>query len=316
MKPVFVRWAKRALVAIGLLVAAYALRRFPWQATLAALLGADAVLLAVALAINLASLLAKGWAWHLLFRPAVRGRWQVSQEANLVGSAVNSLSVSVVGEAARMHYVTSHDGVPPATVAASILGSRAVEALGLALFVLGMPLLGSLPPLVRWIQIGAVLSLVLAVVTLILRGRGRRKPPRFLPRVVRSMLVALVDMGSLRRIAVPTLLAVASWITQWGTYHLVLLAIGVSVTPAASVTALIITNIGGLLRITPANVGVTQAAMTVSLLPFGVPPEQAVAAGLALQGIQVLPVLALAMALVGWKGLRQEAAGSGSTPGN
>jgi uncharacterized membrane protein YbhN (UPF0104 family) len=316
MRAVLWRWVRRAIVLAGFIVAAFALRRFPWQATFAALVGADAALLAAALVINLASLLAKGWAWHLLLHPVARCRWRVAQEANLVCAAVNSISVLVMGEAARMHYVARHDGVPPATAAASILGARAVEALGLALFVLGMPFLGSLPPLFRWIQLGAALALVLAAAALLVRSRGRRDPPRFLPRVVRSMLAALLEMGSFRRIAVPTLLAVASWITQWGTYHLVLLAIGVPVTPAASVTALIITNIGGLLRITPANVGVTQAAMTVSLLPFGVPPEQAVAAGLALQGIQVLPVLALAMALVGWKGLRQEAAGSESTPGN
>jgi hypothetical protein len=35
-----------------------------------------------------------------------------------------------------------------------------------------------------------------------------------------------------------------------------------------------------------------------------VPAERAVAAGLALQAIQVLPILGLAVALVGWSGVR------------
>src|SRR3989475_389833 len=69
-------------------------------------------------------------------------------------------------------------------------------------------------------------------------------------------------------------------------------------------TALVATNLSGLLRPTPANVGVVQAALVVGLLPFGVAPEQAVAAGLALQGLQVLPVLLLGAMATGWRLLR------------
>jgi uncharacterized membrane protein YbhN (UPF0104 family) len=61
------------------------------------------------------------------------------------------------------------------------------------------------------------------------------------------------------------------------------------------------TNLGGLFRLSPGNVGVTQAAMIVSLLPFGVPAQQSLAAGVALQAIQILPVLALALLLMGWR---------------
>jgi hypothetical protein len=61
------------------------------------------------------------------------------------------------------------------------------------------------------------------------------------------------------------------------------------------------------LRPTPANVGLTEAALVVALLPFGVAPEQAVAAGLALQGLQVLPVLLLGAMVTGWRLLKLEA---------
>jgi len=62
-------------------------------------------------------------------------------------------------------------------------------------------------------------------------------------------------------------------------------------------------NVGGLIRVTPANVGVMQAALVGALVPFGVAADQAVAGGLALQAIEVLPVLALAFAVAGWTGL-------------
>src|SRR5438045_5087564 len=84
-----------------------------------------------------------------------------------------------------------------------------------------------------------------------------------------------------------------TWGTQWATYHLVLEATHLPVSLAPSFTALIAANLSGLLRPTPANVGVTQAALVVGLLPCGGAPEQAVAAGLALQGLQGLPARVL-----------------------
>src|SRR5207253_2829369 len=83
------------------------------------------------------------------------------------------------------------------------------------------------------------------------------------------------------RLLWPTAFALYNWAAQWATYHLVLRATHVPVSLAASFTALIVVNLGGLLRPTPANIGVTQAALVVGLLPFGVAPENAVAAGLA-----------------------------------
>src|SRR5438093_1582252 len=113
-------------------------------------------------------------------------------------------------------------------------------------------------------------------------------------------------MGRGGRLLWPTVFALYNWAAQWATYHLVLRATHVPVPFAASFTALIAANLSGLLRPTPANVGVTQAALVVGLLPFGVAPEQAVAAGLALQGLQVLPVLLLGAMVTGWRLLKLE----------
>ena len=80
----------------------------------------------------------------------------------------------------------------------------------------------------------------------------------------------------------PTALALVNWAAQWATFHLTLRATHVPASYAASFTALLAVNLGGIVRFTPANVGVMQAAMVGALLPFGVAAEQAVAAGLAL----------------------------------
>src|SRR5947208_6230317 len=129
-----------------------------------------------------------------------------------------------------------------------------------------------LEPWLRAVQSGVGLALV--VVLLLAWGRGWASLADRLPAALRSRLAVLRTMGTGGRLVWPTAFALYNWAAQWATYHLVLRATHVPVSLAASFTALIVVNLSGLLRPTPANVGVTQAALVVGLLPFGVAPEQ------------------------------------------
>ena len=298
------RWAWWLLALVGIGFALKFFTAFPWRYTFAALLGANPWLLAVALAVNLSSLVAKGWGWHLVLKPVAPHSWRHAQEANLVGAAVNDLSVAVAGEAARVHVIAQRADVPIAAAVSSVVWTRLAEALALALFLVMAPSLLELEPWLRVMQVGVGLALV--VVLLLAWARGLSWLAEQLPPALASRLAGLRTMGQGGRLFAPTLFALYNWATQWATYHLVLSATHVPVSLAASFTALIAANLSGLFRPTPANVGVTQAALVVGLLPFGVAPEQAVAAGLALQGLQVLPVLFLGAMLTGWRLLKLE----------
>src|SRR6185295_11955991 len=104
-----------------------------------------------------------------------------------------------------------------------------------------------------------------------------------LPTAFRGAAAEIAAMSWGGRLIGPTALALLSWAAEWATYHLSLRAVHIPASYAASFTALIAVNIGGVVRITPANVGVMQAAMVGALLPFGIATDQAVAGGLALQ---------------------------------
>jgi uncharacterized membrane protein YbhN (UPF0104 family) len=293
-------WVVAALVVV---LAWRAGARFPWRDMYATLLQASVTPLVWATVINLLTLVAKGWAWHLLLRPVAPHRWRRAQEANLVGSAVNSLSVAVIGEAARIRFLTKNDGVPLAAGVASVVWTRAVEGIGLALFILAGGLVLDVPPMLRNVEIGA--ALLLAALVGMAWFRGWQELPSWIPGPLRRAGQVFGQIGGWRRLLAPVALALANWVGQWATYHLTLVGAGIPVSPAASFTALLASNVGGLLRLTPANVGITQASIAVALVPFGVPPAQAIAASVILQALQVLPVLVLAVALVGWQGLRQ-----------
>lgn len=304
MKSRAARWLWWLVAMVGVGFALKFFTGFPWHVTFAALLGANPWLLSVALVVNLSSLVAKGWGWHLILRPVAPHSWRVAQEANLVGAAVNDLSVAVAGEAARVHVIAQRAGVPVGAAVSSVVWSRVAEGLALALFLVMAPSVLQLEPWLRVAQVSV--GLALAVVLLLAWARGWAWLADRLPQALQSRLALLSSMGQGGRLLWPTALAVCNWATQWATYHLVLRATHVPVSLAASFTALIVANLSGLLRPTPANVGVTQAALVVGLLPFGVAPEQAVAAGLALQALQVLPVLLLGAMVTGWRLVRLE----------
>src|SRR5207249_5362703 len=119
----------------------------------------------------------------------------------------------------------------------------------------------------------SAVGLALVVVVLLAWGRGGASLADRLPASLRSRLGVLRAMGTGGRLVWPTAFGHYNRAAQWATYHLVLRATHVPVSLAASFTALIVVNLAGPLRPTPAHVGATQAALAVRLLPVRLPPR-------------------------------------------
>ena len=285
--------ARVALGAIALAALVLFLYKVPWREVPGVLLRADPGILWAALAVNLVSLIAKGFAWYFLLRSSAPCRWRAVQEANFLGSAMNSLSVALLGETARVQDLSAREGLPVGAVAASVVRTRAIEALALACFMLLAPAILSLPPILHGLQISGG-ALVLFLVVAAWSGKRVR-----LPAPVHKVLASITETGSPRLFALALSFAFLNWVTQWATYHLVLSALGSPVSLSASFTALIVVNLSGLIQVSPGNIGITQAAMILALVPFGVAPHEALAAGLALQAIQIPPVIVVTLLALG-----------------
>jgi uncharacterized membrane protein YbhN (UPF0104 family) len=277
--------------------------RFPWADARDATLEANALLLAVALGVNLISLITKGWAWQLLLRPVKRVGWLAAQQATLAGSAVSDLATSVVGEAARIQVLVRKSGIGWRHALASVIYLRAVEGLALALFLLAAPLLVPLPPELRLAQALAFAVVMVVLMVVVLRPRGRLVG--WLPQPLQRAAATVGDLASTRALPAPLALALVNWAAQWATYALVLRAAGVHRPLAASFVALVAANLASLLPVSPGNVGVFQAAIVLGLLPLGVEANRAVLAGIALQAVQIPPVLGLAAMVFGVNRLKQ-----------
>jgi uncharacterized membrane protein YbhN (UPF0104 family) len=280
---------KAIILVAGIILAARAIRSFPWRGTYQALLGVNLMILSAALAVNLISLIAKGTSWHILLRPLAPNRWSSAQIANLIGSTVNCISVSVAGEAVRIHSIIGREEIPLEAGFISVVWERLIEGIGLAVFLILAPTLLPLPNFLRGVQTAA--AIILSAFLALIFVKKSWPMPAWLPQPVRQAVLSLMKIGSWRRVFWPVVLGILNWLVQWATFHLTLAALGVQPTPAASLTALLATNLGGVLRLTPANLGIFQATMVASLVTFGVPSERAMAASLALQAIQTLPVI-------------------------
>jgi hypothetical protein len=193
--------------------------------------------------------------------------------------------VAVSGEAARLHLLSSYDGVPAMIAARSILASRLVEATASGILLVAIGLDRSFWP--GW-HVGAI-GAVLALGTVLVLWRFGLRPSS---------------------LALPVLIAGVAWLLQWGGYHWAIAATGIRLEPVNSLAAVVLSNIGGLLRLTPGNVGVLQGAVVLALRPLHLPGSQALAAGLALQAVQVFPLLAVGLLLLGRHGLRELLRGS------
>jgi uncharacterized membrane protein YbhN (UPF0104 family) len=302
------RWWVWLIAAVLLAFAVRFAARFPWVETGRVLAGASVPLLLLATLVNLASLVAKAAGWHLLLRRDGVPRWRSSLEATVIGAAVNSVGVAASGDAARVHVVVQRDGVALGAAVASLIWSRVVEGVGLAvMLVIGAALL----PLPTWVQpiqaglLAAIVALTVLTATGSWAALGRRLPAK-----VRPLLDRVAATAPRGRIVPVLAFALVNWLTQWITYHLAIASVE-GVTPlAASFVAVLAANIGGLPKLTPGNVGVMQASFVLGLAPFGVPIERAIAAGLVCQALQVLPTLAAGVALAGWHGLRTTARAS------
>jgi uncharacterized membrane protein YbhN (UPF0104 family) len=265
---------------------------FPWRETFAARTRASVSLLLAATVVNFLSPLAKGAGWYVILRRIVPCRFWSVQEANLVGTAATSLSVGLTGEAARVGLIVRLENLPARAAVWSIAATRAAEGVALAWYLILAPFFLHVPPAVRSLQVlGAAMVLGLVILN---RTHRWRWLADHLPTAIRASASEMAAAAAGPRLMLPAAFGMLSWGAEWVTYHAVLLATVGHVSWSASFVALIAANLGGLLRLTPANLGVMQAAMVAALLPFDVPIEHAVAAGLALQAIQILPILAIA----------------------
>jgi uncharacterized protein (TIRG00374 family) len=308
-----VRWTYLGVgLALGVLLLVLAIRGVDASALRRSLTGADPWWVALGLLAVAATLAAKVVRWRLLFYPSHEGlRLSTLASALLIGQTINLLLPARLGELARAYLVAQENRRSALSVLGTIVVEKTVDGLALLLLVGVLLLLMPVPP---WLRLSgglaALMTGALLAMVLLLTGARRRvvrasdRLGRILPLLKRLRLGERVSslgdgLGSLQARGVQVSILVwtaAIWVLAGLTNYFVLLALRIEVPLLlASVLVLTVVHLGLVVPTSPARIGVFHYLCLLALSLLGVEESAALAFGLVLHGLVVLPVLAVGL---------------------
>jgi uncharacterized protein (TIRG00374 family) len=302
------RWALTAAIIVLLIVFA---RTVDWSAAWSSMRNASLPLLALAVVANFVSIGIKGARWWLFLKPAGAPSLGLATRATIAGTGLNNILVANGGDAARVVFVTRATGLPSSTVLATLALERLFDPVGfMVLLVYGVVAYDLPPSLEKWalpakIALAAVLGLLAWFVYVsrhdtVARPHDHTEHHGFLQRAKAYMKGFAASTRTLTtgpRFAAALVISMIAWALQIVTFQLAAEAAHVPISPAASLAALLATNLGLLVRATPGNVGFFQVVYALSVGAFGVERNAAIAVSLLIQSLQIIPLTLVGIAL-------------------
>ncbi len=304
-----IRWILTAVILVFLVVFA---RTIDWTAAWESIRSASIPLLALAVVVNLLTVVIKGVRWWLFLKPAGSPSLPLALRATVAGAGLNNVLVANGGDAARVVFVSRSTGIPSSTVLATLALERLFDPVGFVILLVYGVIAFSLPPTLEKWRLPAEIALVVIAGLLVWLVMASRKAAPVDASTIRAQptswwgKVKLFFSGFLAstralttgpRFVGALALSMLAWIGQIATFQYAANAAHVAMPLAGSLAALLAINLGLLIRATPGNVGFFQFVFALAVQPFGVQRNDAIAVSLLIQTLQILPVTLLGVAL-------------------
>ena len=308
-------WARAGLVLVALAGAAAAVYWGgpDWSQVGDAFRAVSWAWLAVAVVLNLASVVARSLAWATVIDQAVpppHPRFIHVFSAFSIGLLANATLPGRVGELARVAVLTRH--MPRlrgawATLVGTVFAHRAFDFVPAAMLVVWVLAEAEIPDwavtsLVILFSIGGVL---LAIAFLTARHHQKSHDDG-LDTARRFVTMARHGLGVMRT---PTAAAAAvcfqlvGWLCQLFAVWTAMKAFSIDVDLAAAGLVLVLMNMAAIIPLWPGNVGLLQVAIATPLVGYGVPYAQGFAFGLGLQVIEASVGIGFGLVFLGREGL-------------
>jgi uncharacterized membrane protein YbhN (UPF0104 family) len=297
-----------AAVLLGLAGAEY-VHHVNWRSTLAVIRHASLLILGLATAFHLVSLLSKAGAWLVCLRALGAGGYRIVARATFVGATLNGLFMGSVGEAGRVMIMARATGLHAYAVLTTVALERLLNTAGfvavLCVALVITPLRVAAAPAAL-----AAAALIAAAVWLARTSRSQKRSARArraggrmrrFQRVwrIHARRIARIARRVItpRRLALAVPLTLLDWTCQLVSYHLVARAAHLPLGITGSLVALLAVNVGLVARMTPGNIGVFELAYATAAHSLGAPMDAALGVGMLIHLAQDLPTIVLGVIL-------------------
>ncbi|HTM26673.1 MAG TPA: lysylphosphatidylglycerol synthase transmembrane domain-containing protein [Vicinamibacterales bacterium] len=304
-------WVRVAIAAVALAAFAVVLIRVNVGSVLAAI-GTMSWGWAIAAALaNLLTVVVDAARWRVLVLPISRPSLLRATQALLLGFLGNLVLPYKLGDGARAVALARWQELPIATVAATVVLDRLVDA---ATFVLATMVMTVAFEAQTPVKAPARLGIVVIAILATLAGgtwwmRRRSKGDRAgghaaIKRFAAHILDGLRALREGRLLPAVAALAVLAWIGRTSVIWCMLQAFHLRLPLLAAIGTLIAINVGISVVAAPANAGVYEMSTAGALAAWGVPPAIGVSCGLAMHAAEVIPILLLGLAVLLTTGVR------------
>jgi glycosyltransferase 2 family protein len=308
-------WLRLVLVIAGIaaVVAAFWWRGPEWHAVGDAFRAVQWEWVAVAIGLNLLSVVARAVAWRTVIgqaMPPPHPRFGLVFSAFSVGLMANAVLPGRVGELARVAVLRRH--MPPrkgvwATLVGSVFAHRVFDLIPMVMLVVAVLTTADLP---HWALTSLVIFLAAGAAVFVFAWLSARHHHRTrldgLGSFRRLVTMARHGLGVMRR-PLPAAIAIffqcIGWLCQlfavWAAMH----AFDIQLDLAAAALVLVLMNVATILPLWPGNVGLVQAAVALPLVRYGVPYAKGFAFGIGLQVIEASVGVGFGLIFLGREGL-------------
>jgi glycosyltransferase 2 family protein len=311
--------AVTGLVAITLLFTYLALRNVRYGDTWTALKRSNywwVFPMLAALAVHVAL---RALRWQLVFKPARRPPFGATAKASIVGYLFNNILPARAGEAARIVALNEYAGTSRAEATATVVVERVFDVLSLLVILfLMVPWL----PEVSWLRSAAYLALVLAIgvacaIAVIVKFGERPvifalRPLERLPFLDRNrveyiagnVVHGLESLRNVRHGLAVFACTMVSWIVLGVGFWLLMLGFDLHISALAGLLVTIAVGLSFIVPSPPAGVGIFEAAGLAALSSYGISKSHGLAYVLVLHVVNVLPLIAAGLFVLGMQARR------------
>ena len=224
-------------------------------------------------------------------------------QAQLVGIVGNVLFPFKLGEGARAYVLTRRHAVPTATAITMVVLDRVMDALVLPMFVVLASVVLPLPSSVLRYRQWMLMALAAATVAGVVIGRSLRarhaagRSPAVLATTLDRIIAGVTILGHRGRLVSAISASLVSWTTRAAILWCMLRAFHLMLPLSATVSMLVIVNLGIAVVAMPGNVGTFELAAAAALALWSVSPEMALSVGIATHVIEVAPPVLIGLAV-------------------